>query len=105
MKRSLLQVIGWNAEWLRAKVPKLQSWRILGKTPLNIINVYRPPIGRTQSDQLKDRFDPSVPPTGEDTIVLGDFNAHHPLWDHGCDTADSVGERLADWLTGRTGPH
>ena len=178
-KRSLLHIIGWNAEGLRTKVPELQSWlpsvradvvciqeaqfstrtatripgfqppvftrrergrttgaatakggdiaiyvrggipfspltdhlvapandstevcgvHLLGKTPLTILNVYRPPIRRSQTDQRQDHFDPSALPISGDTIVLGDFNAHHPLWDHGCDVADSVGERLADWL-------
>ena len=29
---------------------------------------------------------------------MGDLNAHHPLWDLGCDAADAVGARVAAWL-------
>ena len=72
--------------------------RILGKTPISILNVYRPPIRRAPDDDRLDRFDPGALPSGDDLIILGDFNAHHPLWDSECDAADSVGERLADWL-------
>ena len=177
-KRSLLHIVGWNAEGLRSKIPELQSWlpsvkadvvaiqeaqlsansairipgfqppvytrrqrgritgstakggdvaiyvrggipfspltdqcthpaddsteicgiRLLTKTPIDIVNVYRPPIRRAPDDERQDHFDPAALPTSESTIILGDFNAHHPLWDHGCEEADGVGERLAAWL-------
>ena len=72
--------------------------RILGKSPISIINVYRPPIRRAPDNDRADSVDPSAFPSGDDVIILGDFNAHHPRWDNGCDAADSVGQRLADWL-------
>ena len=175
--RSLLHVIGWNAEGLRSKVPELQRWlhseqadvvavqecqfsksavrlpgfqppvvtrrargrqpgararggdvaiyvragipfapledrplataddttevcgiRIFGRRPLDIINVYRPPIRAAADDLREDHFDPEKFPNNDDTIILGDFNAHHPEWDNNCDTADEVGQRVAAWL-------
>ena len=33
--------------------------------------------------------------TGTDSLVLGDFNAHHSLWNSG--TTDTRGKQLADW--------
>ncbi|KAF0287013.1 putative RNA-directed DNA polymerase from transposon BS [Amphibalanus amphitrite] len=72
--------------------------RILGKSPISIFNIYRPPIRRSPTDDREDNFDPAALPSDEDAIILGDLNAHHPLWDSGCDTADDVGNRVADWL-------
>ncbi|KAF0290571.1 putative RNA-directed DNA polymerase from transposon BS [Amphibalanus amphitrite] len=178
-QRSLLHIVGWNAEGLRTKVSELQSWlpsvnadvvaiqeaqfptkttvripgyqppvvtrrtrgrqtgaasakggdvaiyvrggltfstlsdsyqapaddtteicgvRIHGKFQTDIINVYRPPIRRTRDDDRTDNFDPGALPSGDNTIILGDFNGHHPSWDYECDAADEVGNRLAEWL-------
>ena len=36
------------------------------------------------------------------SLIVGDFNAHHPLWDSACDAADATGDRVAAWLD-RTG--
>ncbi|KAF0298571.1 putative RNA-directed DNA polymerase from transposon BS [Amphibalanus amphitrite] len=72
--------------------------RIHGKLQTDIINVYRPPIRRTRDDDRTDNFDPGALPSGDNTIILGDFNGHHPSWDYECDAADEVGNRLAEWL-------
>ncbi|KAF0297636.1 hypothetical protein FJT64_004848 [Amphibalanus amphitrite] len=72
--------------------------RIHGKFQTDIINVYRPPIRRTRDDDRTDNFDPGALPSGDNTIILGDFNGHHPSWDYECDAADEVGNRLAEWL-------
>ena len=45
-----------------------------------------------------DNFDPDFLPNHDRSIVVGDFNAHHPLWDSACDVADAVGDRVAAWL-------
>ncbi|KAF0291218.1 putative RNA-directed DNA polymerase from transposon BS [Amphibalanus amphitrite] len=52
-----------------------------------VINIYRPPI-RATGDDRADNFDPESIPTDDKTLVLGDFNAHHPLWDAACDGPD-----------------
>ena len=72
--------------------------RILGARPLDIWCLYRPPIRKSAADQREDNFDPDRLPSDDATIIVGDFNAHHPLWDSACDTVDATGERVADWL-------
>ena len=60
--------------------PEVCGVRILSSvTPIDIYNVYRPPIRNTEDDYRQDRFDPGAFPSGEDVIILGDFNGHHPL--------------------------
>ncbi|KAF0314448.1 hypothetical protein FJT64_015103 [Amphibalanus amphitrite] len=65
---------------------------------LNILNIYRPPIRNTEEDEREDRFDPRALPVDETTLLVGDVNAHHPLWDAQCEAADRVGQRIADWM-------
>ena len=77
---------------------ELVGVRLLGTHELDIINIYHPPIRSAEDDDRVDNFDPTLLPTDDKTIVVGDVNAHHPSWDSGCDAADAVGERLADWL-------
>ena len=71
--------------------------RILGQTPTDIINIYRPPI-RATGDDRQDNFDPQLLPSDSRTLLVGDINGHHPSWDDNCEEADAVGERVADWL-------
>ena len=73
--------------------------RILGERPITIWNLYRPPIRSSEDDDRQDAFAPDALPNDDDTIIIGDFNAHHPQWDYNCDEADSVGQRMGDWLT------
>ncbi|KAF0306996.1 hypothetical protein FJT64_021604 [Amphibalanus amphitrite] len=51
---------------------------------LDIHNFYRPPIRPGEEDQRSDYFDPSALPTNPDSLLLGDWNAHHPAWDRHC---------------------
>lgn len=76
--------------------------RILGPRALDIWCLYRPPIRSSDADQRVDNFDPDLLPCDDNTIIVGDFNAHHPLWDSACDSADAAGDRVAAWLD-RTG--
>ena len=71
--------------------------RLLGQSPITIVNIYRPPIRATDDDR-EDNFDPHLLPSDDETLLVGDVNAHHPSWDVGCAAADAVGERIADWL-------
>ena len=74
--------------------------RLLGKNDtdgLTIINLYRPPI-RATGDDRTDHFDPDALPTGDKTLLVGDANAHHPMWDTACEAPDAVGDRVAGWL-------
>ena len=63
----------------------------MNNTELPIINVYIPP-----SSSCNGRYSPPIDHllTGTDSLVLGDFNAHHSLWNSG--TTDSRGNQLAD---------
>ena len=66
--------------------------------PIEIHNIYRPPIRSGVDDERTDRFALNI--TGNnanDYIITGDMNAHHPMWDHQSDEADAVGSRLAAW--------
>lgn len=69
-----------------------------GNTRTTIINLYRPPIRATEEDDREDHFDPSLLPSDDETIIVGDVNAHHPSWDAACAVADGVGDRIADWM-------
>ncbi|RLU23006.1 hypothetical protein DMN91_005284, partial [Ooceraea biroi] len=56
----------------------------------NLIAVYRKPYGRENIATWNELLDFSE--VEEDTIILGDFNAHHTTWN--CDSTDKNGERL-----------
>ena len=71
--------------------------RLLGAPDLDLINIYRPLIRSVEADERVDHFDPDALPDRDNTIVTGDINAHHPLWDSNCAEADEVGDRRA-WL-------
>ncbi|KAF0296692.1 Ribonuclease H [Amphibalanus amphitrite] len=49
--------------------------------PLDTFNIYRPPIRNTEEDEREDRFDPRALPANDTALLVGDVNAHHPLWD------------------------
>ena len=51
--------------------------RLLGPQNLDVLNISRPPI-RATGDDREDRFDPSLLPSDDTTIIVGDFNGHHP---------------------------
>ena len=63
----------------------------MDNTELLITNVYIPP-----ASSCNGRYSPPIDHllTGTDSLVLGDFNAHHSLWHSG--TTDSRGNQLAD---------
>ena len=63
----------------------------MDNTELLITNVYIPP-----ASSCNGRYSPPLDHllTGTDSLVLGDFNAHHSLWHAG--TTDTRGNQLAD---------
>ena len=74
--------------------PRLEEVTIsiaMDNTELLITNVYIPP-----ASSCNGRCSPPINHllTGTDSLVLGDFNAHHSLWHS--ETADSRGNHLAD---------
>ena len=67
---------------------------LLDKHPdITIINAYRLPI---RADRV-DHFDPTVFPINNKTLLVGDLNEHHPMWDAECNMPDAVGERMDGW--------
>ena len=67
---------------------------VMDNTELLITNVYIPP-----ASSCNGRYSPQIDHllTGTDSLVLGDFNAHHSLWHSG--TTDSRGNQLADSIS------
>ena len=65
---------------------------------LYIRNVYIPPASSCTQGYTPP-FNNITDGTGESLLLLGDINAHNPLW-YSDDTADRRGLQLADWLEG-----
>ena len=67
---------------------------VMDNTELLITNVYIPP-----ASSCNGRYSPQIDHllTGTDSLVLGDFNAHHSLWHSG--TTDSRGNQLVDSIS------
>ena len=64
---------------------------------LDIFNVYRPTIRSSASDERVDFFFMDGFPTTDSTLILEDFNGHHPDWDVSCLNPDRVGRLVHDW--------
>ena len=67
-------------------------------SPLQFLNLYPPPIRNTPSDSRTRTFYPDILSNSPDTIILGDFNAHHPTWDR-LIPPDPPGYDLFRWIT------
>ena len=50
-------------------------------SPLQLLNLYSPPIRSTPSVSRTRTFSSDILPNSPDTFIHGDFNAHHPTWD------------------------
>jgi hypothetical protein len=66
---------------------------------LDLHNLYLPPIRAGPEDDRIQRFDPLLLPSDDCSIVAGDLNAHHHLWDNYADD-DELGVSIADWCAG-----
>ena len=64
-------------------------------TPLRIINCYVPPI--RSNEERTQSFDPNFLPSDKNTIICGDFNAHHTSWDPYTDE-NHIGAAIDDWM-------
>ena len=67
-------------------------------SPLQFLNLYSPPIRSTPSDSRTRTFSPNILPNSPDNFILGDFNAHHPIWDS-LISPDPPGNDLFRWIT------
>ena len=61
---------------------------------LYLTGVYTPPPHTTGQDIIKLRTD--IIPAFKPSLICGDFNAHHPMWDEFQPT-DERGEQVIDW--------
>ena len=61
---------------------------------VKITNCYLP-----SSSTQETRFDPSLLPSGPDSIIVGDLNGHSHIWDSAHKgEADTRGQEIEDWL-------
>ena len=63
---------------------------------LQLTNVYAPPHNTVGHDASKIATD--IINVTDDSLIVGDFNAHSPIWDHS-HPSDQRGETLEDWLS------
>ena len=69
-----------------------------GGRTLTILNIYIPPTRENRADQERRVMEEVRQlPRGRDTIWVGDFNAHHPMWDAAAEE-DDLGGLLAEYL-------
>ena len=81
-----------TSEWLGTRIT------IKGRH-LDLHNLYLPPIRAGPDDDRVQHFDPTFLPTNDRSIIAGDLNAHHHLWDDLAND-DDLGESIADWCAG-----
>uniref|UniRef100_A0A1I8JA46 RNase H domain-containing protein n=1 Tax=Macrostomum lignano TaxID=282301 RepID=A0A1I8JA46_9PLAT len=55
-----------------------------------------PPIRTAEGDDRVQRFSPRHLPSGVNTVILGDLNAHHPAWDPESEESD-LGTAVFEW--------
>ena len=67
--------------------------------PLDVYNVYRPPIRSSPVDERVDSFSLVAFPATHSTLITGDINGHHPDWDVSCLNPDRVGVLVHEWST------
>jgi ribonuclease HI len=81
-----------TSEWLGIRV-------LLKGKKLDVHNLYLPPIRTGPDDDRVQHFDPVLLPNDDGSIIAGDLNAHHHLWDDLADD-DDLGTSIADWCVG-----
>ena len=64
----------------------------------DIWSFYVPPIrSASDMDTRSQSCSPDDLPASRNTIVLGDFNAHHAVWDPAWTNSDPLGDYLFEW--------
>ena len=82
------------AEYKNWKVTERQDVEVCG---VHIIHIYRPSaVGLQKADTRRDDFDTEELPCGDNVVIAGDLNAHHPTWS-AAKTPNTVGTQLNDW--------
>ena len=80
-----------NDNYLQNSVLKLY---ISGTISITLCNIYNQPNQHYNLNQLSNFLSNLQQPT----LLLGDFNAHHPLWDINKENADVYGEQIENLL-------
>ncbi|GFR76866.1 hypothetical protein ElyMa_000494200 [Elysia marginata] len=61
-------------------------------------NIYVPPIKESDpNDHRIQNFKPTLLPSGKNCLILGDLNAHSPIWDQ-WQPRNSIGELIEDFV-------
>ena len=68
--------------------------RVTLNKPLTICSIYIAPTENFTKQQLIDVHDQLKPPF----LILGDFNAHSPLWEKKCQESDTRAKIIEDFL-------
>ena len=63
-------------------------------TTFTILNVYNQPLFHYNFNNLK-RIINSLP---KPILLMGDLNAHNPMWDESCTNADEAGKKIEDMI-------
>ena len=69
--------------------------RVTLNKPITICSIYIAPDENFTKEQLIDLRNQLNPPF----IILGDFNAHSPLWEKGCQESDTRAKIIEDFFT------
>ena len=83
-----------TTEWAGVRVFPFDK----AKEALDIHCVYVPPIRHAECDERQQRFSSDHLPSIGSTLILGDFNAHHPAWDPESEESDQ-GSAVYEWST------
>ena len=67
------------------------------KNHIDIYNLYAPPINSGAEDDREETFNLQNLQFNPNTLVVGDFNAHHPLWSSFSERSNTRGDTIFDW--------
>ena len=66
----------------------------LNNNTFNLYNIYNQPLCNYELQNLSQL----LPDIHEDFLLIGDFNAHNPIWDSFCKEADSDGNKIEQFI-------
>eukprot|EP01064_Diplonema_japonicum_P018345 TRINITY_DN2703_c0_g1_i6.p1 TRINITY_DN2703_c0_g1~~TRINITY_DN2703_c0_g1_i6.p1 ORF type:complete len:1384 (+),score=280.05 TRINITY_DN2703_c0_g1_i6:2835-6986(+) len=68
------------------------------REPITLSNVYLTPVSASRGTRDPEYLRPGSLPMGKNTVIAGDFNAHHSSWDATVTTPNERGNVVRDWL-------
>ncbi|KAL2890009.1 RNA-directed DNA polymerase from mobile element jockey [Ceratocystis lukuohia] len=69
----------------------------VGGSTLQVVNVYNAGRNSARKNEAT-RLLRNLPRRLRNTVILGDFNLHHPVWDPGINTPDPEAEEMLEWM-------